>query len=386
MAGLLQGGALPLFAFKGITVRLHWSFVLLPAFVLYTDLRDGDSWNAIALHLGMVAITFACVVLHEFGHALTARRFGIGTRSITLLPIGGVAALERMPEDPRQEFWITVAGPTVNLVLALIAVVLMAVLGLTAFFTDLFLGGASAFSNLLLFVAAINVWLFLFNLIPAFPMDGGRILRSALALRMPRPRATRIAANLGRAVAVAGIVYGLMQGELMLALVGFFVFTAAGAEARNVEQREGLRGISVEQVMRTRYWSVGAATTVRQATQELLQGGDTALVVLGLDGLPVGVMHKRDLIHAVEAGHADARLVDLPPREAPVVAPHDDAHECVQRMIMASLPLLPVVHDRRLVGVLELENLDEFMKLRSAQGGAVGAQALGVFDPQKREQ
>ena len=370
MAGLLSSGALPLFSFRGIAVRLHWSFALLPAYVLYSDLRDGDTWGSIAMHLGMVGITFACVVLHEFGHALTARRYGIGTKAITLLPIGGVAALERMPEEPRQEFWITVAGPAVNLAIALLAVLLIAALGLTAFFTDLFLGGASAFTNLLLFLAAINVWLFLFNLIPAFPMDGGRILRSALALRMPRVKATRIAANLGRAVAIGGMAYGLLQGEPMLALVGFFVFTAAGAEARQAEQREGLRGITVKQVMRTLFWSTGASTTVRQAAQQLLQGGDKAVVVVGLDGQPQGVLHKRDIIHAVEAGHADLRLVDLPPRTAPVIAPHDDAHECVQRMLQSGLPLLPVVQDRRLVGVLELENLDEYLKLRRAQGGA----------------
>lgn len=369
MAALLSGGALPIFSFRGIAVRLHWSFALLPAYVLYTDLRDGDSWGSIAMHLGMVGITFACVVLHEFGHALTARRYGIGTKAITLLPIGGVAALERMPEEPRQEFWITVAGPAVNLAIALLALLLMAALGLTAFFTDLFLGGASAFTNLLLFLAAINVWLFLFNLIPAFPMDGGRILRSALALRMPRVKATRIAANLGRAVAIGGMAYGLLQGEPMLALVGFFVFTAAGAEARQAEQREGLRGIKVSEVMRNRFWSPSALITVREATRELLQGGDTAMVVLGLDGLPVGVLHKRDLIAAVEAGKADARLGDLPPHPARVLSIEDDAHESIQHMLATRLPLLPVVQDRRVIGVLELENLEEYMRLRKAQGG-----------------
>lgn len=366
----LSRGALPLFTYKGIQVRLHWSFIALPLFVGWSAYNEGLGWGQVGLRLGMVAIVFACVVLHEFGHALTARRFGVGTRDITLLPIGGVASLERMPEEPRHEFWITVAGPAVNLVIALIAILLMAVLGLTSFFTDLFLGGASLWTNALLFLAGINIWLFLFNLIPAFPMDGGRILRSVLAMRLGRERATRIAAGLGRGVAILGIGYGLVSGQPFLALIGFFVFVAAGAEARNVAQREQLRGVRVREVMRTRFWSLGAATTVRQATQELLQGGDTALVVLGLDGLPVGVLHKRDLIHAVEAGHADARLVDLPPREAPVIGIDDDAHERTQEMLLGGLPLLPVVHERRVVGVLELENLDEFLRLKRASGGA----------------
>ncbi|MFN3875589.1 MAG: site-2 protease family protein, partial [Flavobacteriales bacterium] len=229
--GILSRGSLPLFVFKGIQVRLHWSFIALPAFVAWSALSEGVGWGAVGMRLGMVAIVFACVVLHEYGHALTARRFGVGTRDITLLPIGGVASLERMPEEPRHEFWITAAGPAVNLVIALIAIIVMAVLGLTTFFTDLFLGGGGMWTNALLFLAGINIWLFLFNLIPAFPMDGGRILRSALAMRMPRERATRIAAGLGRGLAIAGIAYGLMSGQPFLALIGFFVFVAAGAEA-----------------------------------------------------------------------------------------------------------------------------------------------------------
>jgi Zn-dependent protease len=363
-------GSLPLFSFKGIQVRLHWSFIALPLYVGWSAFNEGLPWDQVGLRLLMVAIVFACVVLHEYGHALTARRFGVGTRDITLLPIGGVASLERMPEEPRHEFWITVAGPAVNLAIALVAIVLMAALGLTSYFTDLLIGGASMGTNALLFLAGINIWLFLFNLIPAFPMDGGRILRSVLAMRMPRERATRIAAGLGRGVAILGIAYGLYSSQPFMALIGVFIFMAAGAEARNVAQREHLRGVRVQEVMRSRFWSMGSASTVRQATQELLQGGDNAVVVLGLDGLPLGVLHKRDLIHAVEAGHADARLVDLPPRQAPAVGIDDDAHECTQRMIMAGLPLLPVLQDRRVVGVLELENLDEYMRLRRASSSA----------------
>ncbi|MBK7943854.1 MAG: site-2 protease family protein [Flavobacteriales bacterium] len=365
-SGALSRGALPLFTFKGIPVRLHWSFIALPVYIGWSAFNEGLGWGHVGLRLAMVAIVFGCVVLHEFGHALTARRFGVGTRDITLLPIGGVASLERMPEEPRQEFWITVAGPAVNLVIALVAVIIMALLGLTSIFTDLLVGGAPVWSNALLFLAAINIWLFLFNLIPAFPMDGGRILRSVLAMRMPRERATRIAAGLGRAVAIIGIAYALYSQQPFLALIGVFIFLAAGAEARNVAQREHLRGIRVQEVMRTRFWSMGAATTVRHATQELLQGGDTALIVIGLDGLPVGVLHKRDLIHAVEAGRANDRLVDLPPREAPSGGIDDGAHESTERMILAGLPLLPVVHDRRLVGALDLATLDEYMRLRRA--------------------
>lgn len=369
MAGALARGAVPLFAFKGIQVRLHWSFIALPLYIVVSGLADDLGWPAIGLRLGMVGIVFVCVVLHEFGHALTARRFGVGTRDITLLPIGGVASLERMPEEPRQEFWITVAGPAVNLAIAVMAFIIMAAMGLVTLFSDLLLG-ATLYTNALFFLVGANLWLFLFNLIPAFPMDGGRILRSLLAMRMPRERATRIAAAIGRGAAVLGVGYGLLSGQPFLALIGLFIFLAAGAEARNVAQREQLRGIAVRQVMRTRFWSLGASSSVREALDQLLSGGDGALVVIGLDGLPIGVLGRQDLFQAVESGSEHARLADLPPHPAAPIAPDDDAHESTQRMVAAGLPLLPVVEHGALIGVLELENLEEYLILRRAQSRA----------------
>ncbi|MBK9177152.1 MAG: site-2 protease family protein [Flavobacteriales bacterium] len=366
MAGALSRGALPLFRFKGIQVRLHWSFIALPLYVAYSSLSEGLGWSIVWMQLAMVGIVFACVVLHEFGHALTARHFGVGTRDITLLPIGGVASLERMPEEPRQEFWITVAGPAVNLVIAVLSFIIVAAMGLVTLFSDLLLG-ATMFTNLLFFLVAANLWLFLFNLIPAFPMDGGRILRSVLAMRMPRERATRIAAGLGRAVAILGMGYGLYAGQPFLALIGLFIYMAAGAEARNVAQREQLRGIGVAQVMRTRFWTMGGAASVAEARDELLAGGDTALLVLDIAGQPMGVVSGSDIIQAIEQGRSTTRLSDLPPRPAAPIAPSDDAHEATQRMIMSGLPLMPVIEAGRLVGVLELQNLQEYLRLRRAE-------------------
>lgn len=367
MAGALSRGALPLFRYKGIQVRLHWSFIALPVYVAFSALSDGLGWDMVWLQLGMVAITFACVVLHEFGHALTARRYGVRTRDITLLPIGGVASLERIPEEPRQEFWITVAGPAVNLLIALIAFVVMAAFGLVTLVSDVLIGGAAMWTNMLLFVVGVNLWLFLFNLIPAFPMDGGRILRSALAMRMPRERATRIAAGLGRIMAFAFAGYGLYADQPFLVLIGVFVYLAAGAEARNVAQRERLRGIQVGQVMRTRFWTMGQAASVAEARDGLLAGGDTALVVLAPDGSPVGIVTDADIVGAIESGRSHARLADLPPRPAANVTVGDDAHEATQRMLAAGAPLAVVVDGGRLVGVLELRNLQEFIRLRQAE-------------------
>lgn len=366
MAGALARGALPLFRFKGIQVRLHWSFIALPLYVAFTALSEGQGWHMVWLQMGLIAIVFGCVVLHEFGHALTAQRFGVRTRDITLLPIGGVASLERMPEDPWQEFWITVAGPAVNLAIAILAFVVVAALGLITLLSDVLLG-AALWTNALVFLVVINLWLFAFNLIPAFPMDGGRILRSVLAMRMPRAKATRIASVIGRVIAFLFVGYGLFSGQPFLALIGAFIYLAAGAESRQVLQRERLRGVRVGQVMRTRFWSMGSAATVADARDGLLATGDTALMVLGTDGLPIGVLTNADIVGAVEAGRVHDRLADLTPKEAPAARPDDDAHLAMQRMLQLGAPLLPVVQDQRLVGVLDPLTVQEFLRLREAE-------------------
>jgi len=274
-----------------------------------------------------------------------------------------------MPEDPKQEFWITVAGPMVNLVIAGLAFVLIAVLGLTTMISDLLLG-AGAWTSLLAFLFAANMGLFLFNLIPAFPMDGGRILRSLLAMGMAREKATRIASVIGRILAVCFIAYGLMEGQVFLALIGVFIFFAAGAEERSVAQRSLLKGVGVGEVMRTRFLRLPAHATVRRALDELLTGADTGIVI-DRDPLPPATVGRRQLIEALEAGKQDTAIGDLVSVSFPLVRSTDDAGAVAQRMAAEGLALLPVVDDGLLVGVFELATLQEFLRIRKA-GGAKG--------------
>lgn len=362
----LRGG-LPLFSFKGIKVLLHWTFLLLPAWIIGSGLANGEPWSEVLARTGLVLIVFVCVVMHEFGHALTARRYGIGTRDITLLPIGGVASLERMPEDPRQEFWITIAGPLVNLVIAALSFTAIAVTGISLFFSDVLLG-ATSWTNVLMFVFTANLSLFLFNLLPAFPMDGGRILRSVLSMRMPRERATRIAAQVGRLFAVGFVVGGIYLGAPFMAFIGVFVFLAAGAEARSVKQKALLDGITVAQVMRTRFWSMPSTARVQEAVNELLAGGDSTLLVMEGDRLR-GLLTREELLAAVAEGRSDQFLNDLPLRQAPLVAPEASAHQSYQRMVIEGHPVLPVVGHDRVVGIMELENLAEYLQVMQARSG-----------------
>jgi Zn-dependent protease len=211
----------------GIPTRIHASFALVLLWIGVSTWTSAQSGLAVMLGLAFALAIFACVLLHEFGHALVARRFGIGTRRITLLPIGGVAELERSPEDPRAELWIALAGPAVNFAIA-------AVLSLVGFTTGAF---ASAGLAKLVFTALVwaNLLLGLFNLIPAFPMDGGRVFRAWAQRRHGRLRATRMAAKLGRGLAVGFGIWALVAGNLVLGLIAVFVWFAAGRELAMVE-------------------------------------------------------------------------------------------------------------------------------------------------------
>jgi len=226
-------GAWQLGRIAGIPVQVHWSFALLVGWVVLEHTRGGggptDALRGVVLTLAV----FACVVLHELGHALMARRFGIGTRDITLLPIGGVARLARMPDDPRQELLVAGAGPAVNVVLALLLGGTLALTGRLMPMTESARVGADFLDQLLL----INIVLVVFNLLPAFPMDGGRVLRALLALRFPYLKATRWAATAGQTVAVALGFAGLSLRSPFLVLIALFVFSGARAEARMVEMR-----------------------------------------------------------------------------------------------------------------------------------------------------
>ncbi len=213
---------------SGIKVRLHWTFLLLPIWIYFSSMLEGQGTFAAATSVVLVLAIFCCVMLHELGHALAARQFGIGTRDILLLPIGGVASLERMPRNPFQELWIAVAGPLVNVVIAVALFIGLnfSLLALSSFVT-----------GFLMQLAIVNLALVVFNMIPAFPMDGGRVLRSILAMFLEYVRATIIAAAVGKYCAIALALYGLFSGNFMLILLAGFVYVAGQSEKTQVVDR-----------------------------------------------------------------------------------------------------------------------------------------------------
>ena len=223
----------------GINVYMHATFLLLIIFILLADYLEGHSLAAALWGLAFVLVVFVCIVLHELGHALTARKYGIQTRDIILLPIGGVARLERMPEDPRQELRVALAGPAVNVIIAGALSILLAAAGMPPTLKQMtnlrWTGG-----HFLTEVAVINLWLAAFNLLPAFPMDGGRVLRALLATRMEYTQATQVAAQIGQGMAFLFGLAGLFYDPFLL-FIALFVWIlyrayAIGRQAARLER------------------------------------------------------------------------------------------------------------------------------------------------------
>jgi Zn-dependent protease/CBS domain-containing protein len=344
----------------GIELRIHATFLLLLGWVWVSYWIAGKSMEAMLAGVGFIVALFACVVLHEMGHALAARKFGIQTRDITLLPIGGLARLQRMPEEPRQELWVALAGPAVNVA---IAAILGAGLALThgwAPFSQLSVVSGSLVERLLL----ANISLVLFNLIPAFPMDGGRVLRAVLASRMTYARATRIAASTGQALAMVFGFVGLFTNPMLL-FIGLFVWIGASQEAGAVQTRSALSGTPAQAAMLTDFEELRSDDTLADAVRLTLRGSQHDFPVLDA-GRVTGILTRNDLLVALAAYGQDHPVTAVMRREFLIAEPTEMLEIVFQRLQKCDCHTMPVVHAGRLVGLITMDNLGEYLLIEAA--------------------
>jgi Zn-dependent protease len=361
----------------GIDVFIHFTFFLLLAWIAYSyyALR-GSMADALGGVVFILAL-FGVVVLHELGHALAARRYGIATRDITLLPIGGLARLERMPEEPAQELVVALAGPAVNVVIAA-AIYVGTVLGaeLAPVGDATRVGGA--FLSQMFWV---NVALAIFNLLPAFPMDGGRVLRAVLAMNMDYVRATQIAATVGQAMAILFFIGGLFAGHPMLMFIGLFVWLGAMQESSFTQMRSALSGIPVGRAMVTNFETLDADEPLARAVDYVLAGFQEDFPVVS-NGELVGVLKHGDLTTALAQHGLHVRVGDVMRRDVTTVSPRDML-ECVYaRLQQDQCHTLPVVESGRLVGLLTGDNVTEVLMIRDAIRAAQSRPRSGPIDSQ----
>lgn len=348
----------------GTAVRVHLTFFLLLAFVFASHWRQGGTaaaWDGVIFF----SAVFLCVLLHEFGHVAAAARYGIRTPDVTLWPFGGVASLERMPERPSQELVVALAGPAVNIVIALLLVLILgANVGGDALDTIEDPG-----QGLLARLAAVNVALVVFNMIPAFPMDGGRVLRALLAMKLGLPRATEIAAFIGQGIAVALAVIGFFVNP-MLILIGAFVFMAAAGEAQSTQMKALARGLRAQDAMVTALVSLPDTATLDDAVEALISTTQREFPVVAADGAFVGLLTRDDMIRALKEHGAQASVAAHARREIPQVPPWQRLDEVFRLLQSREVPAVAVLDPSgRLAGLVTSENVGEMLMIEAIRPG-----------------
>lgn len=350
-----------------IDVKVHWTFLLLLAFVGFVGYTATQSIGGTAIAIAVILGLFACVVLHEFGHSIVAQRLGIDVTDITLLPIGGLARMKIMPDNPANEVKIALAGPLVNVVLAPIFFFIAFLLG--ANLRDLanpLTGELVSVGQAFVYLGFINVFLAVFNLLPAFPMDGGRVLRGLLATRFGQVRATDVSSTVGQIFAVGFFFVGLFFNPFLI-LIAVFIFFGASGEAQMVRQREVMRGVSVEDVMGTkrRTETITPYHNFGQVMDSVIHGYQEDFPVVEEDGRVVGILTRREILSAAHSPDKFSTVRDLMHTDFPTVSPEADLFKDGNRILQESgLRAVPVMKDGELVGMLTTDDVGQASLLR----------------------
>lgn len=348
----------------GIKIEVHWTFSLLLVWVAFIEIRQGADLYHLLLNEALVLVLFACVVLHELGHALTAKRFRINTQRITLLPIGGVASLEKMPEKPMHELLVALAGPAVNVVIALLLALVVPVRSYFNFDAIVLeeVLYQPTFQNFLFYLFIANVMLVVFNMIPAFPMDGGRVLRALLSLKLGRVEATQIASGIGQGLAVLFFVVGLLFNPFLI-LIAFFIFFGAYGENQMVKQSSLLEGHIAKEATLTNITLLSPTHTVQQVIEILLAGTEKDFVVMENDRI-AGIVTQKDIIeHAKTPDLAVEDIMDPTFRSIEASTPMAQMLEIMAR---EKKPFFPVTEKGKLIGAIDRTNIGEFILVKTA--------------------
>jgi Zn-dependent protease/predicted transcriptional regulator len=347
-------------SFRGIKVYMHATFLLLVGFVVLSHRSAGASAQQTLEGVGFILALFACVVLHEFGHALMAARYGIRTRDITLLPIGGLARLEHMPDDPRQELWVALAGPAVNVVIAGLLFVAIRLTGVAAPLDQLTVTGGPILERLLV----VNIVLAAFNMLPAFPMDGGRVLRAMLATRMEYTRATQIAAHIGQAMALVFGFVGLFHNPLLV-FIALFVWIGATQEASMVQLKSSLAGIPVARAMTTHFERLAPRDPLSHAVEQTIAGSQQDFPVME-GGRVVGILTRQDLLAGLAQHGKDAPVEGSMQHEVRSVEASQMLEGALGCLREGACHAVTVMRNGELVGLVTMDGVGEFVAIQAA--------------------
>jgi len=356
-------GAIRIISIKGIKILVHWTFLLLVGWVALANARWGGSIEQLFWSILFIAAVFACVTLHELGHALTAARFGIKAKNIVLLPIGGIASIEKFPDNPRQELSISIAGPLVSIGIALVLWLIFS--PGTSFWAVPQDPSITHGHDFIYNLRIVNIGLALFNLIPAFPMDGGRILRALLGFKLNYIKATSIAATVGKVIAVMFIGLGILMVNPFLPLIGLFIIFSASTEEYYLRLRSLVKGIKLNEVLMYDYNSLQANMTVQEAVN-MLDANHAKYFVL-LDGVnPIGIINRLEIMKAVAEMKYNELLKNLVQNELEYFEANNDVEGVLEKLAGNDERIFPVMQNSQLKGVVNLNHIIEYLLLHKA--------------------
>lgn len=362
----------------GISVYIHATFLLIILWAAVVGWQTTQTIEGAFSSIVFILLLFLCVVLHELGHALTARKYGIKTRDITLLPIGGVARLERMPDQPLQELWVALAGPAVNVVIAALMLVWLSISRIGAGMETLF---DPQHSSLVERLFTTNIALVIFNLLPAFPMDGGRVVRALLATRMPYVRATQIAANLGQVMAFGFALIGLVYQPVLI-LIALFVWIGASQESNLVQLKSALNGIPVSDAMLTNFRVITPEHTLDDTIRLTLAGSQTDFPVIE-NGQIVGILTQSDMLTGLSTLGRDVPVREVMHTEFEVTHPSDMLHSLFLKLQSSESDCRTalVLRHGQLVGLVTKQNIAEYLEIHAA----LAERAIAPSQPQIKQ-
>lgn len=344
---------------SGINIKVHWTFMFLILWIVLSEIKQGGNFKSILFNIALVLAVFFCVILHELGHALTAKYYGISTKRITIWPIGGMAMMEKIPESPKQELIVTMAGPFVNIIIALLLYFIIPVKELMhSNFTETFeILSSFTIQNFLFYLYIVNIALVVFNLIPAFPMDGGRILRALLAIKMHRVKATQLASSIGQFMAVMFLLIGLLYNPFLI-FIALVIFLGAYGENEIVRHLELLKGHTVKEALITNLTTFQQEKTIKDAMNAIISGTENNFVVLENNKVK-GILYYQDILKNVN--RENTLIKDVMNTTFQTVNIHDDLNTVYSLIQNQKNAFLPVLDKGQFVGIIDAINLNEFI-------------------------
>lgn len=361
-------GSFKLGKIAGIGLFIHWTFSILLLFIVYVNYKAGQNTIQILWSVLFILSIFVTVLLHELGHALAAKRYNIQTKDITLLPIGGLARLDKIPEKPSEELVVAFAGPLVNIFIAFLASLFIRLPDNSEELIAQLTGGIGS-SNFMLNFYIVNLWLALFNLIPAFPMDGGRILRAILSFKLERNLATTIAARIGQFLALGFIFLGFFTNPFLI-IIGIFVIIAAQAETNYTATKYNLKGYKVRDVVMKQYLTIESNDTLAKAVALLLDSQSKEFLVTE-NNKPIGTLNRDEIIEGLSKKTDDVLISAIMNKKLIFLQADSFLEDVFEQVYKNKSSLLPVIENNQIIGTLDMENLLEFILVNQVKSKRV---------------